>query len=710
MQPAEVTPVLGLVRIALADRPSPEELVVPEMMERRTRYARGVEAIARAFGVTEQLAWEGEAITIGIQGDQVGKRAWQFALALWERARLELAMPARIAACVGETHAPENPGPLVGPGAEACVRLEGLAPPGAVVVSEDVYLTLGEAERAELALAGVVSATDIPAYVFPAAAAQAIDRAAIVPDEALRLWASLRAYAQSPEVRKLRYVGLRLHRREPPTLDVLDVFEPLRVEPLQRDRSAAQECGAVPFRGAFQANRSLVLLGDPGAGKTTLLRWLAVVTAGGATALHAALGVSERRLPLLVSVGRLAEIRRRLGAETPALEVLIHHLSDIRAAAESDLRASLPRALDAGQCMVLLDGLDEVHADERADIRGWIEAFAATYPRNRFIASSRRVGYAGITLPGGSEWSLLPFDDAQVERYAHDFLGRYVAWERGREDDTEATRVSASLLEAIHGDQRLTGLARNPFVLSALVLVYIAEGRLPLHRVQLYERFTRALWETWARARRLVVSINPGEPELDYEQEALPVLGRLALAMHEEHPTGVAPEGFVLEKLEAAMHDLDRAGSEEAQRTAREFLREAAEDVQILVERGAGAWSFLHLTLQEYLAAVGLHAEERFEEVALQHLFDPRWEEVLRLGVGYLALVQKRPLGARRFIDRVLSANPMDEGADVPEILEERLHLARRLMDEAGDAMPRAWQEDILARFDAWKLRRAYGP
>lgn len=31
-------------------------------------------------------------------------------------------------------------------------------------------------------------------------------------------------------------------------------------------------------------------------------------------------------------------------------------------------------------------------------------------------------------------------------------------------------------------------------------------------------------------------------------------------------------------------------------------------------------------------------------------------------------------------------------------------------MDEAGDAMPRAWQEDILARFDAWKLRRAYGP
>jgi hypothetical protein len=83
-------------------------------------------------------------------------------------------------------------------------------------------------------------------------------------------------------------------------------------------------------------------------------------------------------------------------------------------------------------------------------------------------------------------------------------------------------------------------------------------------------------------------------------------------------------------------------------------LKRAGEDVQILLERGAGEWGFLHLTFQEFFVAAGLHAKDDFETVAFQHLFDTRWEEVIRLGVGYLALVQKRPTAAQRFVKKVL--------------------------------------------------------
>ncbi|EYF03771.1 NACHT domain-containing protein [Chondromyces apiculatus] len=735
------TSLLSLVRIALAHPPSPEALAEPEGMARRTRYTRGVEAIARAFGVTEPLTWEGDAVTLGVTGESLGERAWQLAFALWQRAWLELQIPTRIVAHVGQAAWLEDPGTFQGPGVEACAKLERLAPETAILVSEEVFLALREDERVTLTLAGVTMGDTLPMYVFPAAAVARIDRTALRSDDGLRLWDSLRAYARSPEVTRLRYVGLRLQRREPPALDLMEVFEPLRVEPsgrrtpVQREvltavlkQSALSSAGASPFAGvsrdlsraapvgeardfheAFQQSHSLVVLGDPGTGKTTLLRWLAAATAQGGAATHGLLGVYERRLPLLLSVGRLAEVRRELGDEAPALEAIVRYLANRRAASLVDLRAFLPAALETGQCLVLLDGLDEVRAEERQDLYRWIEAFAAVYADNRFIVTSRHVGYTGIELPRSSEWALLPLTDAQVDHYVRTFHRHYMAWELGVREDARADEETHRLLTAIGANQRLAGLARNPFLLSALTLVQRAEGRLPRHRVQLYELFARALCETWGQARRLVAGQDTSEPDLDYEQEALPILGRLALAMHEAHPTGVAPEAFVLTTLESAMRDLGRAEGDEAKRAAREFLRKAGEEVQILVERGAGAWGFLHLTFQEFFVAAGLHAEERFEEVALAHLFEPRWEEVLRLGVGYLVLVQKRPVSARKFVEQVLATKIEGEDSYITEALEKQVPLATLLMTEAGDAVGRARQEEILARFVTWVLKQAQG-
>lgn len=731
--------LLGVVRIELASPISEEDLARDDVMERWTRYARGVEAIARAFDAVEPLRWEGDRVTLFLRGEPVASVAWRAALRLWERARLELCLPARIGAGVAEVEWPGAQEDIAGAEVARCERLEGIAPEGAVMVSEDVYLGLSADERRELAIAGVVAGDDLPVYVFPPSALERVDPAAVVQADALRLWASLRAYAEAPEIRRLRYAGFRLQRREPPTLDLLDVFEPLEVEPIAREDAPDLESvgralldhetgagaaaapleeepwalrlwtskappGPAPFREAFQRSRSLVLLGDPGAGKTTLLRWLAVVAAGGRASMHASLGVLERVLPLLFSVGRLAEIRHALESDAPPLEAALRYLADRRAAGEEDLRRHLPAELEAGRCLVLLDGLDEVRSEERTELRRWLEALAAAYPRNRIVASSRRVGYGSFALPAATEWRVLPFTDAHVESYLRSFQRAYLAWELSKPDDRRADEESAKLLATLRSNPRLSSLARNPFLLSALALVQRAEGRLPRHRVQLYELFARALCETWGQARRLVATGDPEEPDLAYEGEAVPVLGRLALAMHEHHPAGVAPRAFVLDALETALRDLGRASGDEPRQAAEAFLRKAGEDVQILVERGAGAWGFLHLTFQEFFVAAGLHAEERFEEVALEHLFEPRWQEVLRLGVGYMVLAQKRPLKARRFIQRVLESRLTGEDAYITSELEKQVPIAALLLAEAGDAVPRAEQEDLLERLVSWAL------
>jgi hypothetical protein len=126
--------------------------------------------------------------------------------------------------------------------------------------------------------------------------------------------------------------------------------------------------------------------------------------------------------------------------------------------------------------------------------------------------------------------------------------------------------------------------------------------------------------------------------------------------------------------------------------------------VQILAERGPGIWGFLHLTFQEFFAAAGLHACERFEEIALGRLFDPRWEEVIRLGVGYLALVQRRPVAARRFVERVLAWREPAPNERVTAILRLQVPLAALLAAEAGDALPGPLQGRIAEEFAGWAV------
>ncbi|HZF50272.1 MAG TPA: HEAT repeat domain-containing protein [Polyangiaceae bacterium] len=717
----------GLVRIELPEDALPWRGTMNEqVLRRRAQYTAGVEFIASNFGALSPFAWDGDALLLvfgDVPAPDLPAHTFKAAKDLWNRIRAELDLHAKLAAHVGRVRPSAEPGLVTGRDVETCQTLAADAPAGTIALSEELALALPEAVHGEVTVLGNRPGSEQLVYAFPRrAAAPAVP--GLVVDETSRLWGKLRRYATGPGVRLVAYVGFRLSKREPPRLDIRDVFVRSEVElrrrldvdlrketaleaalmslPWSARSAGGTEDVARDFGELFARHRSLVVLGDPGSGKTTLLRWLAVTAASGSFALAARLGTAERLLPVPVSVGRLAEVRRGLGGEAVSVPAALTRYFHDRSVHEDEprLREFLVGELERGRCLVLLDGLDEVKSDERQVIYQWLESFAAEYPQNRFIVSSRVVGYTGFQLPGDvAEAVLRPFTQAQVERYVRVFHRAYVRWETNAEpaDEGQADR----LLEALRASPRLQGLARNPFMLSALALIHRAEGKLPRHRVQAYEVFARALCETWAEARRLVVG-QAGQPVIEYEEEALPILGELALAMHEHYPTGVAPEEFVLRKIAEALTQQKSVSGVEAKRAAREFLKRAGEDVQILLERGAGEWGFLHLTFQEFFVAAGLHAKDDFETVAFQHLFDPRWEEVIRLGVGYLALVQKRPTAAQRFVKRVLEHEEPAPRAWFTRLLKKQVPLAALLAAEAGDALPEALQQRIAAEMSAW--------
>ncbi|MBI4536336.1 MAG: HEAT repeat domain-containing protein, partial [candidate division NC10 bacterium] len=733
---------LGFVKIDRAGSTGEwNDLPPDEVSRRRDQYVNGVEWLARAVNAAQPLHWQGDGVMLFMTDREVHSaalRAVHAARMLWNRVHVDLAMSARIAAHAAYVAWDPNTGRLAHSAIDQCGHLEHVTPPKSIAISEDLYLALPESERRNFGPLGVTRRDGIPAYVMASTAAKQRRSEDFIEGQDLELWEVFRRYANSPEIRMLRYVGLRLAKKEPPALDIEEVFvvpeaqvrqrpsalaDPRRAALRRRDEpdeiaeadeeaydapfarlETLEEMGAPePFPSVFQKARGVVVLGDPGSGKTTLVRWLATVASGGQFAMAKALGVSERLLPLPVSIGALADVRGEMRATASVADVLARYFHSRNVGDEGELRGFLLRCLHSGDCLVLLDGLDEVRsAAARDEMRAWLETFAAAYPRNRFIVSSRHVGFPGFVVPEGVVTALRPFDDAQVRRYVEAFTRAYRTWEVGAPDDAAAAKEAQQLLEALERSPRLAALARNPFMLAALALVHRAEGKLPRHRVQFYVIFARALCETWANARRIVASGS--ERALAFEEEAIPILGELAIKMHESHPTGLAPREFIVDTLADILVRQRGTAESEARRVAEQFLERTGMETQILLERGVGRWGFLHLTFQEFFAAAGLHATERFEVEAFRYLFEPRWEEILRLGVGYLALVQGRPVAAKRFIEKVLEHKETGPRAPLNDIPRKQDALAALLAAEAGDTLPRDLQQGIAATFACWVL------
>lgn len=691
----------------------------------RARYTGSIEDLARNTGAAQPLRFRGDGVMLFYTDadDKLAPvRAFEAARALWERMTVDLDLPVRIAVHAARVAWHPDIGRLAHPAIDSCVHLEQVVPPGSVAMSERVFLALPEKIRDQAGPLGVTLRDGVAAWIYPATAAELRDPAAFVENDDLALWTAFRAYALSSDVTCVRYAGLRspglrLRRSEPPNLDVRDVFVPVELSawryprrvvtarevaeesPPWDDGPENERMPSMSLAELFGEHRSAVVLGGPGAGKSTLLRWLAVAAAQGPETLQRELGVDERLVPLVVSLGRLAELRH--GAdEGSAVAPLARYFHHCNVGEASTIEAFLAARLEAGNCLVLLDGLDELRSEERASLRGWLESFCSRFVKNRFVVTSRIMGYPGIGVPGAVEVVIRPWREEQIAHFVRAFHSAYRAWETGRDDSHVAEQEARRMLDVLRQSPKILALAGNPFLATSLALIHRAEGHLPRHRVAVYQVFARGLCETWSHARRVA---EPTDPEALYEEEALSLLGRLALRMHEVYPSGTAPEAFVIETLVTALTETSGALPEAAHRAAREFLDRAAQQPQILYERAAGQWAFRHLSFQEFFTAAGLHAAERFEDVAMDHLFEPRWLETIRIGVGYYVQVQKRPRAAVQFIERVGSARLEGDLAWVTSVLRKQIPMVALLVAEASDAVPRRFQDEVAREFSSWR-------
>ncbi|MBE9138127.1 tetratricopeptide repeat protein [Nodosilinea sp. LEGE 07088] len=402
-------------------------------------------------------------------------------------------------------------------------------------------------------------------------------------------------------------------------------------------------------RGSYSCS---VILGAPGAGKTTLLKYLALhfakalrdkqdIVQGGTEQEK----LGETRWPIYFKIADYAE-RLETHPELGLLDYLQQFYRNWEDYFDGDDEASalssrLLERMQGGNCLILLDGLDEVFDQEsRRQIVGRINDFAEQFGHNKLIVTSRIAGYQEVKLASRfTEFTITDMNDVQVS----DFLHRWCrAVEKAQKPDATAEqqeragdRQAEQILSDIQRSEGVKRLTTNPLLLTILALIHRNGEQLPARRVKLYELAVQTLTADWQLSKKLPNMQKVLLPE----GEVVELLAPLAYWMHEEKPSGQVTHAELNEQLAPRLAALrgEASDSPEILGAVEEFLRRVRETTGLFVERAPDVYGFMHLTFEEYFAARDIADRDREEmlETIQQHWREPRWVEPILLALGY---------------------------------------------------------------------------
>ena len=410
-----------------------------------------------------------------------------------------------------------------------------------------------------------------------------------------------------------------------------------------------------PVIEILKENDGVIILGDPGAGKTTFLKYLALKLARGE---GADLGL-EARLPILLP---LAAYANALQEKDVRLDDFIVGYFD-ETGCDFPLDPMLSEALTVGKALILLDGLDEIKdLALRNTVVERVTNFYASHRRkgSKFVLTSRVVGYRDVraAAEGMVECTLVDFDDNEI----NEFIVRWTSmFEKQALGDTAVAHWDAEhelmeLMEAMETNEGIRRLAVNPLLLTILVLMKRKGVTLPEGRVQLYDQYITTLLITWNRTRSL--SGRAPSRELD-EVQITHVLAPLALWMHQVNPgVGLVNRADLYRKLNEIFRD---RGDSDPDSAARQFIDDMHEHTALLLERGHNEYGFIHLTFEEYLAAVALaylarDKADRVIDILAPHIGEQDWREVSLLAVSYIGIRQNLPRVAGLVVEGLASS------------------------------------------------------
>lgn len=435
--------------------------------------------------------------------------------------------------------------------------------------------------------------------------------------------------------------------------------------------------------------RVAVIQGYPGMGKSTLLERLTLHFAlRGLNKADPEMSQQEQLIPTCLPILlRLGEYANAYTKE-PGLTLDAYLKGLLESQQLPGLTASLQRTLHNGAGLVMLDGLDEVSEPVmREQVQEQINTFIHQHISNRFLITSRVAGYNQEAFTAYPHFTLVELDEKQITAFLPRWCRANIRKEH-QENTPEASverevnqRVS-ELQTAFAESPDMHELARNPLLLTLLLVMQQNSIVLPRQRAELYDVVTRTLLEQRNRAKRL-----PIVPEA----QAIQRLGPLAFRMQEEN-NGLMRRHKVEEELVQTIQQEGGSNAEACVEMAH-FLQQIRERGGLFVSRVGDDFGFMHHTFQEYFAAryilnqimsePGTWIEQLVTRAS--HL-DDHWREPYLLAVAY----QTNSGRDKKVADKLLQALLTQE---THGSFEQKLHntlLAATALHEAKEPEIRA--------------------
>jgi hypothetical protein len=469
---------------------------------------------------------------------------------------------------------------------------------------------------------------------------------------------------------------------------------------------AAEGAGEAPLTDLIARHPRLALVGEAGSGKTTFVKYVALAAA------HAYAGRgSDKWLPVphplpfclpLHGFGRYLADQKAADLESPSPDLLrdyiVHHLRHL------DLPEGwIAERLKAGNCLLLLDGLDEVaRFQDRRFIAELVTRFAAHYDRCRIVVTTRPQGYEGAAQLGGDferrDISPLAWpEDIRVflYRWNEEIARRVEQGNLSSQGQRRARENADKLLARLETAANVRELADNPLLLTVMAIVHYNVGALPERRAELYDAATE-LFLGWDKRMGREALAPP--PWLD-ELSAVGRRGYLEELAYDWQERRVLeqPRQQALDLLAGRFLTGRGPKAEETARVrADDYLKWVADRACVLQEIG-GAVRFYRKPFQEYLAARRLARQpdlrKRFTAILSDDWRDRWWDETLLLTVGHLITADRQKAN-----DLLTLARRLPDLPEAPHYNDA--FVARALADVPEVLLGKVWQirEDVVER------------
>ncbi|MGD2249636.1 MAG: SIR2 family protein, partial [Candidatus Methanofastidiosia archaeon] len=412
-------------------------------------------------------------------------------------------------------------------------------------------------------------------------------------------------------------------------------------------------------------NKHMVILGDPGVGKTCLLKYIALKAS---TQKGEFLGINNVLLPVLIPLREYTQY----GQGKMFKEFVFHYINEQICSLPEEV---LEHFLETNSFFFLLDGLDEVIKEsERIGISRQVERFMARYPHTRIILTSRPAGYSPAAIIGAvPHFSLAEFNNDEIKEFLVKWFTFLDKIEEDVFDKEKAEEKAFNLFEVIEDRERIFRLARNPLLLTILVLIQRVGGTLPERRADFYDLAVRTIVGSWDTLKNLPKYEDKHLPD---QGTILNILEEIGFNLHNEKQENIVG----IEELKGWLKDaMEKEAGHSSIEEINDFVWMLKERAGLLVEKGVDLYGFVHLTFQEYFAArhiasgrgVGL-----VENLIKENLYSSRWREVFFLASAIASpeqadLILESTLEAENVFEEYIHSNLMRAGlmlADLPRV------------------------------------------